>query len=127
MSWYILGAYFSPLLPILTGAKENTLLGLHCYPELLSTFPYQHTVKWNSTARKMYRILFSQPCRQRKLWQLTFLQTTDTFKTIRFCIISTFEQVTNHTDITRICVYVCMYVSMYDDFYSGRWRGGCRG
>lgn len=91
MSWYILGAYFSPLLPILTGAKENTLLGLHCYSELLSTFPYQHTVKWNSTARKMHTILFFQPCRQKETLAVSVSTTTDTFKTIHFCIISTFE------------------------------------
>ena len=42
MSWYILGAYFSPMLPILAGAKENTLLGLACYAELLSMFHYPY-------------------------------------------------------------------------------------
>lgn len=35
MSWYIMGAYFSPMLPILIGAKENTSLGLNCYSEIL--------------------------------------------------------------------------------------------
>lgn len=33
--------YFPPKLPILTGAKENTLPGLDCDSELPSTFPYQ--------------------------------------------------------------------------------------
>lgn len=55
MSWYILGAYFSPLLPILTRAKENTLLGLHCCSELLSTFPYQHSKK------DVYNLIFPAP------------------------------------------------------------------
>lgn len=42
MSWYILGAYISPMLAILTGAKENTELGLDFYP-VFSVFPYQCT------------------------------------------------------------------------------------
>ena len=43
MSWYILRAYFSPMLPMLTGAKENTMLGVRCYSAVLSTYLHHHT------------------------------------------------------------------------------------
>lgn len=60
MSCYILGAYFSPMLPIVTGAKENTLLGLHS-ATLNYSLPFPiRTIgeKWNFTARKCVKSSF---------------------------------------------------------------------
>ena len=55
MSWYILGAYFSSMLPILTGAKENTLLDLNCYLSYYLSLSMQ-LVK---NSRKMCKVFYS--------------------------------------------------------------------
>lgn len=60
MSWYILGAYFSPMLPILTGAKENIAWPGRLLWATVYLFLSVRLVKSGTVQQeKMYKVFFS--------------------------------------------------------------------